>query len=567
MSALAPIEKSVGAARRRLFLQALINRLALGWVIALALGLGWMVAEPWIQAEVQFAFPTHLTWYAIGGLLAIATAIATYLAIRSTPAKPAVAQEFDTRFGLRERVTTAFGLTPEDLDTSAGQAVVADASAKVEKIRVNEKFPIRPQWHAALIPVLAASVAAVFFFYNPDTARTLAAEEEANAAKAAENKLAKQDPKKAAAFTKQNKPPELQERNDKSEKLKDLENELNEMIRKMDNDPNRESPEKLKEKVAELTNAEDKLKKFQQEQIEKLAKMEKQLEQLDRLNKDPDFKDGGAKDLNDALSKGDLKKAQSEIDELKKKIKNKELTKEEQEKLSKQLDKMKDQMEKLDRNKEREEQLKKLIDKAKQEGKDAESLERELDKLKQESKEGAEAAKQLAQQFKKAKEALDNDNLEQAAQELEKAGASLQDLESQLQDLEEAQDYLQRLKDEKKAACKACEGKGDKDAGRKDDANGQGRASGNRPENKDAASSSEDQRIKGLFDPRGKKSYGGTTKGNAFKKASTSELGQAITEAAQEAPKATDSQRLPRDAKDSVKEYFQNLGGQGPSGK
>ena len=57
------------------------------------------------------------------------------------------------------------------------------------------------------------------------------------------------------------------------------------------------------------------------------------------------------------------------------------------------------------------------------------------------------------------------------------------------------------------------------------------------------------------------------TKGNAFKKATTNELGQAITEAAQEAPKATDSQRLPRDAKDSVKEYFQNLGGQNAGGK
>jgi len=285
------------------------------------------------------------------------------------------------------------------------------------------------------------------------------------------------------------------------------------------------------------------------------------------LNKDPDFKDGPAKELNDALSKGDLKAAKKEVDELQKKMKDKDLTKEDQQKLAKQLDKMKNEMEKLERNKEREDQLKKLIDQAKKEGKDAESLERELEKLKQESKEGAEAAQQLAQQFKKAKEALDNDNLEQAAQELEKAGQSIQELESQLQDLEEAQDYLQRLKDEKKAACKACEGKSDAEGGRKDNAKGAGRGSGDREENKDAATSSEEQRIKGLFNPSGKKTYGGTTKGNAFKKATTNELGQAITEAAQEAPKATDSQRLPRDAKDSVKEYFQNLGGQGPSGK
>ena len=44
--------------------------------------------------------------------------------------------------------------------------------------------------------------------------------------------------------------------------------------------------------------------------------------------------------------------------------------------------------------------------------------------------------------------------------------------------------------------------------------------------------------------------------------ASTAELGPAIQSAAQEAPKAVDSGRYSRDAKDSVKEYFQNLGDQ-----
>jgi len=565
MSVLAPIERSVASARRRLFLHTLVNRIALGWVIALGVGIAWMMAEPWVQSEVTFNFPKDLSWYVIAGSVALATVIATAFAVRATPTKPVVALELDTRFGLRERVTTAYGLDGPALESSAGQAVLADASARVEKLRVGEKFPVQPRWHSWLIPVLAVGVAAVFFFYEPDTARSLAAEDEASAAKAAEAaKLAKQDPKKVGTFTKQNKPPELEDRNDKSEKLKDLENELNEMIKKMDNDPNRETPEKLREKVAELTTAADKLKKFQQDQIEKLAKMEKQLEQLDRLNKDPDFKDGPAKDLNDALSKGDLKEAKKDIDELKKKLKDNKLSKEDQEKLAKQLDKMKDEMQKLQRNKDREEQLKKLIDKAKQEGKDAEALERELKEMQANSKEAAETAKQLSEQFQKAKEALDKGDLEQAAQELEKAGKSLEEIEGELKDLEDAQDYLQRLKKEREAACKACEGKDGKN-GRKDMASGQGQASGDRPET-DSPGSSEDARIKGLFDPRGKKSYGGSTKGNAFKKATTADLGSAISEAAQEAPKATDSQRLPRDAKDTVKEYFQNLGGQTPGG-
>ena len=72
--------------------------------------------------------------------------------------------------------------------------------------------------------------------------------------------------------------------------------------------------------------------------------------------------------------------------------------------------------------------------------------------------------------------------------------------------------------------------------------------------------------VRGLFDPKGQKTYGGGTKGPAFKKATTAELGRAIQTAAQEAPKAVDSGRYSRDAKDTVKEYFQNLGGQSPGG-
>jgi uncharacterized coiled-coil DUF342 family protein len=562
MSALAPIERSVTKARRRLFLHALVNRLALCWVLALVAGLGWFLAEPWaVEAP-----PDWLKWVVLGGLAGLGTILGVVWAVRATPSRPAVALELDTRFGLRERVTTAVGLSPTDLSTPAGQAVLTDAAARVEKIRVPDQFPVKPRWHSALIPALACGIAAVFIFYHPNTART--ADDEEAAAKAKEAaKLAKADEKKATPFTKQNKPPELADRADKSEKLKNLENELNEMMKKLDTDPNRETAEKQREKVAELTNAEDKLKKFKQEQFEKLARLEQQLQQLDRLNKDPDFQDGPAKEFNDALSKGDLKKAKEEVDELKKKVKDKNLTPEEQQQLARQLEKMKEQVQDLQRNKEREQQLKDLINKAKADGKDAEALERELERVQKEAKEGNQAAQELAQKFEKAKQALEKGNLEEAAKELENAGKSLEDIEGDLQDLEDAQDYLQRLKEKKEGACKACEGKpSDEDAGRRDNASGQGRASGDRPEDKTAQTAGKDERVKGLFDPRGKKSYAGTTKGPAFKKSTTAELGTAISEAAQEAPKATDSQRLPRDAKDAVKEYFENLGGQAPGG-
>jgi len=558
-AAFTPIERSVRKARRRLFLQLLVNRLAVCWSVALLLGLAWVVAQPMLVPSP----PEWLWWAVVGGLVGLATILAVVWAKLATPSPRAAALEVDTRFGLRERVTTALGLSPQEQATPAGQAVLADAAAKIAPIAVREKFPVRPRWHSAFVPALAGCIALAVLFPNT-IANQLRAEGDptADEKKADAVAEARAAPKNPAPFTQQNKPPELAGRPDKSKELQELEDQLNQMMRKFDVDPSRETPEKLKEKVAELTSMEEKVKKFNEEKFERLARMEQQLQQLDRLNQDEDFQKGPAKELNDALAKGDLKKAQDELDELKKKVKDKKLDKEDQERLARQLEKMKNQMKELAKNKEREQQLQEMINKAKQEGKDAEALERELEKVKQESKECAECAQSLAEKFQKAQDALKNGDFEEAAKELEKAGQSLQDIEGDLKDLEDAEQYLQRLKGEREGACKACQGENpNNEPQRKDYAEGAGVASGLRPENKDAKSSSEEQRVRGLFDPKGKKTYGGGTKGPAFKKATTAELGPAIQTAAQEAPKAVDSGRYSRDAKDSVKEYFQNLGG------
>src|SRR5262245_50598517 len=127
MSAVAPIERSVRAARRRLFLQLLLNRLVAGWVVALVLGLGWLLAEPWLLESP----PDWLKWAVAGGLTALGTVLAVVLAVRATPSRTAAALELDARFGLKERVTTALSLRPDEATTPAGQAVVTDAVAKV----------------------------------------------------------------------------------------------------------------------------------------------------------------------------------------------------------------------------------------------------------------------------------------------------------------------------------------------------------------------------------------------------------------------------------------------------
>ena len=560
MSPLAPVQKSVAAARRRLFLDSLFNRLGVCWAVALAVSVGWFLAEP----QLLESPPAWLRWAVLGGCAAVATVVAVVWATRRTPTRAGAALELDRRFRLNERATTTLGLDADTLATPAGQAVASDAVTKVAGLKLRDQFPVGLRWHAAGVPVLAAGLAGVILFYQPITPQAVAASE---AKKVAAGEAVKAEEAKKTPFTARGKSAELAQRPDKSKELKELEQSLNEMMKKYDARTDGDKPEKAREKATELTSVEEKLKKFNEQKAEKLARTEQQLAQLDKLSRDEEFKDGPAKKLNDALSKGDLQGAMKELDQLKKKAQDKALSPEDGERLARQLEKMKEELKAAAENKQRQDKLKDLIDKAKKEGKDAESLERELKQAQEEAKQNAEAVEKLGQKLKKAAEAMKQGNPDEAAEQLAQAGEALKDIENDLKDLEDAEDYLQRLKKERKKACKDCKGDcpGGDDPEPNDDAEWtpDGRpGAGRRKENKAAQTASYEEKKKGLFDPKGRKSYGGSTTGPAFKKATAAELGPAIREAAQDAPKATADPRFPREAKETVKEYFQNLGGQ-----
>ena len=134
-----PLEARVRQARRRLFTQSLLNRLGLWWGCALALGLVWFLVEP---AAVAGA-PPYLKWTVVGGLVGVGTVLAVWLARRAAPTSLSAALAIDQRFDLKERVTTALGLSAHDQSSPAGQALLADANAKLERVTVPGKFPVR----------------------------------------------------------------------------------------------------------------------------------------------------------------------------------------------------------------------------------------------------------------------------------------------------------------------------------------------------------------------------------------------------------------------------------------
>ena len=573
MARTSAVEQSVRVARGRLFWQRFLNALTVGVSVALALTLAWFVAQP-LLLETP---PDWLRWAVLGGTTALAVALAVAWTIRTTPTAQTVALEIDARFGLKERVTTVVALPPELRDTSAGQAILADAEAQVGELRIGERFPVRPSHKAWFVPGLAAAIVAVVLWWNPEAFGLT--EEKGKEADKTAGELAliaeKQQAKKTGPTVRPQKPEELA-RKDKSKELAELEEKLKAFQNKFnpDDDKFADSPERAREKLTAAEKLEQETKKFVEEKADKLEQMKEKFNDLEKLSKDKDFEDGPAKPLADALVKNDIKKAQEEVDELKKKLKDKDKkpTKEQTEKLEKQLNQMKDELQRLARNEERKKDLEKKIDQAKKDGKDAESLERELDKVKEDAKQAGEQMEKIAKQFEKAADALNQDDLEKAAEELAQAGKDLEQIAGEQQDLKDAAQQLQRLKKERQAACKACEKSGEGQGGEKSDKLSTGKSgpnkggigAGEREINKDAKSDSLDERIRGLFDPKGGKSFNGLTKGKSFTKTADTQLGEVIKQAVQDAPGAASSQQVPRDAQDAVREYYEKLGNTAP---
>ena len=592
--AASPIDRSVRIARSRLLRQSFINNLGVCWLAALGLIVVWFIAQPMLIETP----PASLRWIVLGSGLALGFIAAVWRTWSTAPSAEHAALEIDNRFQLRERITTAVALPPELRNTSAGQALFADAENKLAPLNVSEKFPLAPRRHLLGVPALGLALGALAMWWNPVAMGLTQTDEEKEAAqKIQDQTVAAQTPTKKKSEKPKAAVEAPPERPNKGKGLKDLEEELAKAHDKFAKDPFEETAEKQREKAAELAQLETKTQKFVEEKHDQLQELKEQFQKLDKLNMDKEFEDGPAKDFNDALSKGDLKKAKEEIDELKKKAKDKKLDEKDQEKLERQLDKIKKELERLDRDKqkvneekkkEREEKKKELekeIDKAKQENKDASELEREREKIEkqeQTEREAGEQLKDLANNLGGAQKGLEEKDLEKVAEELEKAGKGLEKIEGEVQDFQEAESQLQKLKEERREAA----GQGEKgQKGEKGQGQGEGEpmpgegtepgqkkkgpgtsggiGAGQRPINDDAKTNSQDEKIRSPFDPDGKKTFAGSTRGPAFTKKTEAELGKEIQQRAQEAPAGADAQRLPRDARDSVKEYFEKLGGTG----
>ena len=536
------IDRQVRRARRRLFWQTLLHSLALTWALGLLIAGLWFLARPFALPDAD----ETIRWAVPGTILGLATIGGIVLAILRMPNRVAAALELDARFGLKERVTTLLMLTPDQAESSAGQALLEDVNTHVNDLTVSSRFPLTVSWRTSLLPAGAFALAVATFFAEPFLGQlmhlTLPTADNPAQANAKEVEQQLENLRKVAKEQQTN--AEIP----KSEELKELEAEWDKLV----NQPlDAKDPEQVRERVSELRKLEEKMKERAdalKERTEKIDHLKKQLEQLAAMT--DKRKEGPARDFEDALSKGDFKKAQEMLEKLAKDLKDNKLSKEQLKQLAEQFKEVQRDLKKLMDQQDRLKQAKQDF----KDGKiDAEQLQRELEQFKE--------LQQMAEICGECADGLSSMDAEKAGEKLAKASERFKQIELTEAELRELIADGELLDD---ALLMMANEDFEDDA----DADGNGLGSGKKPGRKrpitkdDPNSKIANERQKGNLDPRGQQRIAGYAKGGTFNKIPAKAVDGAFRQSAQDGPEAIDRQRIPDDAADIARGYFRKLGNQ-----
>jgi hypothetical protein len=541
----AVLDRQISRVSRRLYLQTFLDQVVWCWASALVLAAAWFFLQPYVVAEPAAPW---LRWAVAGGLIGLATGLAALLARFRAPSRLIAALSLDERFGLKERVTTSLTLAPDQATSPAGQALLADVNQRVSSLDVTSKFPVSVSWSALAVPVCVALFAAVAFFYEPPKINAVV--DPNDDAKQAPANVAKVD----EAMKQLKKKPVQKAEGKPREELEKLEAKLDEIA----NRPRR-TKEELRERYKELKATEEMMRRRENQLGDKADARQTALKKLDKLNEGA--KEGPAKDLQKALSQGNLEQAKQELEKISKKLD--QMSPKEKEQLAKQMKEMGEKLKQLSDNEQKKEQLEKL----KKEGKiDQETYEREKKQLDKQS-ESLKDLKDLAQKMNQCKKCLEKGDSQGAQRQLDDAAKQMEEMDGDSKEMEDLREQMKRLKDAKDAAKNGMgKNQDDKDPEPRDmdedQPNNGGIGAGRRPMGKDHPTRAFDTKARLQFDPKGKKIFDGYAPGQNFRKKSTAEIIEDIEQASQESSEALEQQRISRQARDMAKGYFRNLGGQ-----
>jgi len=330
-------------------------------------------------------------WSWIGGSVGagVVTAMIWTYCVRRSALEAAI--EIDRRFGLKERVSSALALGPEERETEIGKALVTDTARRVERIDVKEKFRLSPNLRNALPLLPAAIVALLALLPNAVMKKSEAATEMTEQQnKAVQKKLAKIEQQLMQQAEKKTDDSKLEDGEFKQElakKLKDL--------------MSKENPDR-KETLIKLSDLAKDIEKKKQ-QMGAAEDLKKELGKLKDIEKGP------ADKFAEALKEGDLGKAQEELKKLMEAAKKGELKEEDKQALAKQLEKMKEKIEEKKQQRDQakkdlEEQVKQKMAAGDQAG--AEKAQQKLDEMKQQEAQAQQKMEAMAQKLGEVAKAM-----------------------------------------------------------------------------------------------------------------------------------------------------------------
>jgi hypothetical protein len=543
------IRRQVHRARRRLITQQFLGLVTWSLFATLVIAaVGLAVPKLWVL-DIE---PQRWLWGWVGGGLGAGLLLAACWTwfVRRGPLDAAI--EIDRRFGLRERVSSSLALTPGELGSDVGQALLNDALHSVQRIDVRDNFPVQLPWRAVL-PLLPALVIFVLVVFVPDaapqpssdaTAATTESSQVKNSAEALKKQLARAE-KKA----------EQQGLKDMDALLKELQKGLDELT----------SKEEVDRKNA-LVKLNDVSKSLEQRR-DLLGGADKVRQQLEKLK---DLESGPADKMAQALKEGDLDAAVKELQKIRDALKEGKLTDEQKQQLAKQLDRFKDKIQEAAAAHDRAKRgLAEEIQKRQAAGdlEGASKLQQQLDQLNK-LNDQMTRMQQMAEKLGQCKQCLQDGDAQAAAQQLAQLAQDLKDLQGELEELQTLNEVLDQIADAKECMkCKKCNGEGCEaclgGGGGKNEEGppgmglGEGQGQGERPEEKTDTSFYESQ-VRGKVRP-GEAVRTGTAAGPNRAGRSLQEVKDQIRSNLDQEPDPLIDVRLPRNEREQVKEYYQRL--------
>lgn len=562
------IERLSRQARRRLAFTCFLQKFPYCFagyfaLAALAIGISKVWAIP-VDGKVWLA-----TWVTVASL---ATLIHSVILVKwNTPSVLESAIEIDRRFDLRERLSSALSLSPDQLQSPLAMALQSDAQRQAERIDIRDRFEVRiSKWGLLpLVPILALTA----MLWLPD------AKEKATLAENTNKQLTVQQMKNSTQ-------PLLEQIRKKREEAEDKGlKETAELFKQLEGQLEKLQKDGKLEKAEALSKFND-LKKQLEERRKEVGGGENLQKNLEKLK---DLSDGPAEKMAKAMEQADFDMAKQEMERLKEQLQKGELSEEQKQQLSKQLEQMEKALNDAAKaNEQNKKELQQKIDAAKQAGdmQQAAEAQKELDNLNSMTSQ-MEKLQDIANKMSQAKESLQKGDQQAASEQLQELSEEFGEMAEQMEENEQLEEMLEELDQSKESMnCEQCQGKGcskcksqnsgnksnqqgkgkgkstqgDKAAGKgKGEGNGlgEGEGEGDRPE-KETDTATFDSQIRDKM-RKGETTFGGKVGGANRKGVSKEEVQDAIVNQQLEDPDALESEILPRSRREQTREYFNDL--------